>query len=232
MTQHGPIEDKALPSRLRAHVVTTGYRPSLHGYDVQSDLARNYKHTDVIFTSLVGELPDDVVSEAFAVALTFVSTVTVAEAPAHAAVVARVCGPRASSMLSVAGTALAEQTRELLDEHAAILPKLLVGALNGSAATFAPRSSDERGAVERLRVALGGFVRRVPALGYDIRLDTAIIATLVACGLRDRELVEVAIVSARLPVVCAEALAWRPGALRDYPMDLPRFIYGDRNVDA
>lgn len=72
---------------------------------------------------------------------------------------------------------------------------------------------------------------RVPAIGYDIRLDTAIIATLMACGLRSREHLEVVLVAARLPTACAEALAWKPGDLRVYPMDLPSFRY-EGDADA
>lgn len=226
MTGHsGPIEDKALPSRLNAHVVTTGPSPHVHGYDVHGDLARHYRLGDMLYLSLTGDLPDDATSRAFDVALAFAAPVTAAHASTHAAIVARVCGPRMASVVAVAAIALAEQVRTMLDEHERILPRLMIGSLNGSAAAFAPRDADERAAVECLRVALGRFCERVPAIGYDIRLDTAIIATLLGCGLRTREQIEVAISTARLPLACAEALEWKPGDLRGYPMDLPRFVY-------
>jgi hypothetical protein len=221
----GPIEDKALPSRLRAHVITNEPAPRVHGYDVQRDLACHYRLTDMLHLALTGDLPDEATARALDVVLAFVAPVSAAEASTHAAVVARVCGPRVASVVAVAAIALAEQARTLLDEHEHILPRLAIGSLNGSAAAFAPRSDDDRAAVERLRTALGPFRARVPAIGYDIRLDTAIIATLMACGLRSREQLEVAIATARLPLACAEALAWKPGDLRAYPMDLPRFVY-------
>ena len=216
----GPIEDKALPPTLQARVVATGPRPRIHGYDVHGDVARHYGFVDALLLALTGDLPDDAVSRAFGVAMTFASAVTVAEGPSHAAVVARVCGPRAASVVAVAAMGLAEQARALLDRHEVILPKLAIGSLNGSAAKFAARDDDERAAVERLREALGTFASRVPAIGYDVALDTALIATLMACGLRSREKLEVAFTVARLGTACAEALTWQPGDLRGYPMDV------------
>ncbi len=197
----------------------------MHGYDLQSDLARFYRFTDVVLLSLLGELPSDEVSRAFEVALVFASAACVAEAPSHAAVVARVCGPRASSVAGVAGLALAEQARALLDRYDPLLPKLAIGALNGSASRLAPVSAEDRAAVERLRVALGGFTSRVPSLGYDVCLDAALVATFMACGIRGRETLELAFIFAKLMTVCAEALTWKPGDLRSYPMDLPHFVY-------
>jgi len=221
----GPIEDKELPQKLEARVVTQDAAPQVHGYDVHEDLARHYGFADLVLLGLTGELPSAETSRAFEVALTFAAPVSVAEAPAHAAVVARVCGPRVASVVGVAALGLAEQAREILDRHDHLLPKLAIGSLNGSAQKVAPKSAEERAAVERFRAALGSFCARVPTIGYDVGLDTAILATLIACGLTSRERLEVALTCARLPLVCAEALTWKPGDLRRYPMNLPRFVY-------
>lgn len=223
---HGPIESQEWPATLAAHVVEPGTSPRIHGYDVQNDLARHYSPTDIAFLALTSDLPVDAeTSRALEVAMTFLAPASVAEPPAHAASLAQICGARPAGVVSVAAVALAEQARVLYDEHAAIIPRLVIGSLNGSAKTVASRDDEERAAVQRLRVALGSFTRRVPSLGYDLRLDTAILAVLLACGIRTREQVEVVVTLARLPAACAEAFGWKPGDLRAYPMDLPRFEY-------
>jgi len=222
----GPIDDEELPARLRCHVVTPGEAPRIHGYDVQSDLARHYELTDLVFLSLTGELPTNVERRALDVALAFAAPVSIAEAPAHAAALAGICGPRASSMFGVAAIAVAEQVRASLDAHAEHLPKIALGDLDGTEGLGA-RGEADREAVRRLETALGTFAAKVPALARDVGLETALIATLLACGLRSRAQIETALSLAKLPTICAEALAWRPGDLRAYPMNLPRFEYDD-----
>lgn len=224
-TSLGPIERQPWPARLTAHVVEPGPAPRLHGFDVQGDLARHYSPSDVMLVALTGETPSADVSRAFGVALAFASPVSVAEAPAHAAALARICGARTAGVAGVAAVALAEQARALMDDHEPVLARLVIGSLNGMASRYAARDDEEREAVQRLRDVLGAFRARVPALGYDLRLETAILAVLLACGLRTRDQVEIAWTCARLPIACSEALAWKPGDLRAYPMDLPRFVY-------
>ena len=221
-----PIEARQWPQTLRAHVVEAANAPRIHGFDVQADLARHYGAADIAFVALTGDLPvDDAASRALEVALAFLAPASIAEPPAHAGALARICGARIAGVVAVTAVALAEQARVLYEAHETVIPRLLIGSLNGMAASFAPRDDDERVAVQRLRDALGAFCARVPAIGFDIRLDTAIFAVLLACGLRTREQLEVIVTCARLPVACAEALAWKPGDLRAYPMDMPQFVY-------
>jgi hypothetical protein len=223
--QDGPVERQPWPDRLKAHVVDTGPRPLLHGYDVQVDLARHYCASDVMLIALTGEAPDDACSRAFGVALTFAAPVGVSEAPAHAAGLARLCGARTAGVVGIAAAALAEQARAVLDEHEPALARLEVGSLDGMASRYAARSADEVAAVQRLRTALGSFCRRVPAIRHDLRLETAIVAVLLGCGIRTRDGLEACFAIARLPVVCSEAFAWAAGDLRSYPMNLPPFEY-------
>jgi hypothetical protein len=232
---NGPIEDMPLPKSLLAHVVDGVDQPRMHGYDVQQDLARHYRFSELLFLALTGDLPDEDAARALDVALVFASPAFAGDASTHAAIVSRVCGPRASSVFSVAATATAEHVRTILDRHETILARLAIGALNGSAVKYAPRDAQEEQSVQRLRTALGAFCAKVPAIGYNIGLETAIIATLTACGLRNRDQLEVVLSSARMPAACAEALAWKPGDLRAYPMDLPSFLYQkdfERDSDA
>jgi hypothetical protein len=221
----GPIEAQQWPDRLKAHVVQPGANPSLHGLDVQGDLAHFYHLSDLTYLALTGELPDPETSRAFSVAMMFAAPAPINEAPAHAASVARLCGANTAGITAVAATALAEQIRCMLDEHDVLIPRLVTGALNGMAVKYAARDAGERDAVARLRSALGSFCQRVPSIGYDLRLDTALIAVLLACNLTERSKIEVALTTARLPVACAEALTWKVGELREYPMDLPPFTY-------
>jgi len=221
----GPIEEQQWPQRLIAHVTQPSSEPRIHGFDVQRDLARHYSFAEVVLVALTGSAPTAEVGRAFEIALTFLSPTTVNEAPAHATCLARICGTRTAGLVGVAAIALAEQARALLDVHDNVLPKLLIGSLNGMASQFVSRDAAEREAVQRLRDMLNGFCTQVPAIGYDLRLETAIIAVMLACGLRKREQIEIAISMARLPTVCAEALSWEPGNLRAYPMALPSFAF-------
>ncbi|HEY1956460.1 MAG TPA: hypothetical protein VGH28_12635 [Polyangiaceae bacterium] len=221
----GPIEDRDWPTHLRARIVEPGPAPRLHGFDVQNDLARHYRFGESVLIALTGEAPDEAAGRAFDVAMIFGSAISVLEAPAHAATLARVCGARTSGIQAVAATTLAERARKIYDDLEPAIPRLVVGSLNGMAARLAPRSEAERDAVGRLRRALGAFVARVPALGYDLGLDAALLAVLLACGVRTREQIECALCVAGLATTCAEAFAATPGDHRSYPLDLPKFVY-------
>lgn len=225
----GPIEDLEWPTRIRARVVEPGTAPRVHGFDVQNDLARHYRFGETILIALTGEAPDEATGRAFEIAMIFGSAISVLEAPAHAAMLSRVCGARPSGIEAVAATTLAERARSIYDELEPAIPRLLVGSLNGMAPRLAPRSAAEREAVGRLRTALGAFASRMPALGYDLNLDAAILAVLLACGLRNREPIECALCVAGIATTCAEAFAATPGDHRSYPIDLPKFVYEDRS---
>ena len=215
-SRHGPIDDATWPTQLPAHVITPSDNPHAHGFDVQSDIARHYTPSDAAFLALTGELPEAEVSTALNVVLVFIAPTHIAEAPTHAAALARLCGARPSAVIAIAATALAEQARALFDDHSEVV---------NAPERYTARNEGDRAATARLREALGEFVARVPELARDLPLDAAILATLFACGLRTREQVETIITTARLPFACAEAFAWKPGDLRAYPMDTPHFEY-------
>jgi hypothetical protein len=67
----GPIEQQKWSEHLEAHVVDDRGPLRVHGYDVESDLARHYRFSDVVYLTLTGELPDDARSRAFEIALCF-----------------------------------------------------------------------------------------------------------------------------------------------------------------
>jgi len=85
--------------------------------------------------------------------------------------------------------------------------------------------AEDRESVHRLRDALRATGLTVPALERDLGRTPALVATLVACGLGEPSQVQAAWVHTRLPVAFAEAMAERPGNLREYPWALPPFVY-------
>lgn len=209
----GPVEGFAFPATLTARVVQPGPAPRVHGYDVQADLASRYTLAEQAVLAATGELPDDESGRAVEVALAFLSPSSVAEAPAHTALLARLCGATTSATIAAAALTLAEQARDL------------VGRFEAWRAEPGEGGSPE--AIARLRAALpDGFAPPPSAPSVEL----AALAVLHACGVRERDALETLVVWARLPTAAAEALAVRPASFREYPMDLPSFHYeGDRD---
>lgn len=221
----GPLESgAAFPARLTARVVSPGERARVHGYDVEGDLARHYQASDLLFLTLLGELPTSPVSHAFSVLLMFLAPVSVAHASTHAAVVGRLCGAPASSTFGVAAIGAAEHARSLLDEHAELIGWLRTqrGPLPEA---FRGRGEADLASVQRLQQALATTGVSVPALAEGPSRDAALVMTLFALGFKRRERMEAAIMLARIPCAIAEALSERPTNFANYPINLPRFTY-------
>jgi hypothetical protein len=218
------IDRLEVPAELTAHVISPGWRPLLHGYDVQADLARHYGFAELVLTALTGDAPEPAAGHLFEVALVFAAPTSVAEAPTHAAMLARLCGARPAGVLSVAAIALSEQVRTLVTERAGLLAWL--DAADCGTALPAGCSSDdaeEKAAVSRLRAALAARGVAPAILEAPLGLAAAIIATLHAAGLRAAWQIEAALCFARWPLAVAEAMAARAGDLKSYPIRLPAF---------
>lgn len=218
----GPVESVAWPEHLTARAVDG---PRLFGYDVQEDLARHYRFSDVFLLSLTGELPDDARSRAFEIALAFASTMSVGRAPIHATVLARLCGCRPGSVLSIATMSLGEDAEACTKE----LSELLAAVGKSASDVVLPESlratsDEERQSVARLRALVNDLVV-VPLLASDPSLDVALVAVLRACGLETPFSLVAALVVGRLPSAIAEARLTKPTDFRSYPMNVPRFIY-------
>lgn len=224
MKQHGPIDDAPWPEELTGHVVARGDAPRVHGYDVQGDLAVHYRFGETLLVYLTGEAPDADTGRAFEIAMTFASVVDAGEAPAHAAIVARMCGAAPGGVVSVAATALAERHRALVGTHA----RIFEWSRDTSAelpAECRARDDADRSACARLAAALPAAFASAPVFSRDPSLDAALLATLVKCGLSSRERAEAALTIAGLACACAEAFATKPGDFRSYPMNSPPFEY-------
>ncbi len=210
----GPLDDATWPERIAARVVEPGERPRLHGYDVEGDLARHYGLADLVLLALTGELPSEQQACAFDVAMAFLSPAPVNEAPAHAAVIVRICDVLTSALVGTAAIALGEQARVLVVQHGADEP---------------PLADDpaERRSVDRLRETLRASGVLVPALERHRAMSrtASLIATLRFAGLERAEQIEAAMVLARLPSAIAEAFAMPSHGYRDYPVDLPAVCY-------
>jgi hypothetical protein len=220
------LEAFTWPQRIKASVVEPGDDPRLHGYAVEGDLARNYGASDVLYLSLYGELPEEAVSRAFDVAVTFLSTLAVSEGPTHAAYLARVCNAPARAVVEVAAVALAERAHFVVDGLGGFLSWLD----EPSGPPPAEHQTDDAAvarSLARLRAALPPAFP-VPALQFPLTRPAALAAVLHACGLRKAEQLELVWTLAALGTTFAEGFAARPFAFREYPMDTPAFRYEEK----
>lgn len=200
------------PDKLSAKVVQPGDAPRLYGYDVHRDLAQHYRWSELLFLSLTGELPEEALAPAIEVALIFLSSVSVAEAPGHAAVLAGLCGLVNSAAVSVVTMTLAEEARSFL-EHYKALPKEAV----------MPSQQDE--GIAELRQRLDE--RNISNIVLETRLGVlgAALSVLEQCGLSETSQLEAIWVITRLPVALAEARHQPMGKFVHYPTQLPTFKY-------
>jgi hypothetical protein len=222
----GPVEVADWPDRLSARVTTPGASPRLHGYEVEGDLARHYGAVELLLLTLTGELPDPGRARAAEIALAFLAPVSVAHASAHGAVLARLCGATTSATVGASAVGLAEQARFLLDRHDALLAWLAAPAAE-LPSQHRSESATETASVTRLRALLEPTGLDVGWFSLGPTRDAALLGVLYGCGLRRRELLEAALVVARLPVVVAEAFAEKAANFANYPTDLPAYRYED-----
>jgi hypothetical protein len=221
---HGPIDDPPWPTQLVGRVVTRDAAPRVHGYDVQRDLAVHYRLGETILLCLTGEPPSEATGKAFEVAMTFASPVDAGEAPAHAGIVARMCGAPASGVVAVVATAMAERQRSWVAEQQALAAWL---ADNGTPfpEDASAKTEEDREAVTRFRACLPPAFASHPVFGHDARLDACVLAVMHACGIANEDRLVAALTIAGLASACAEAFATKPGDFKSYPMNTPPFTY-------
>ena len=223
---NGPVEDSPWPSELDARVITPGDDPRIHGFSVESDLANHYSFTDTVLLSLTGELPSSDQGRAFELALMFLAPVSVAEAPTHAATLARICGTRSSAIVGIAALTLVERARSLLDEYALVVAWLTDPA-RSFPAHFRAKTQAERASVARLSAALKASSVELDVFGWDPDRISAVLALLCYAGLTRREQQESVFVLASLAPTLGEAFSTEPLSFREYPMQLPPFVYDE-----
>jgi hypothetical protein len=224
LATRGPVEETEWPTRVRGHVVDPGPPARLHGYAVAGDLASHYRFASVVLLSLTGELPDAAREQLFECALICASAVSVADAPAHAAGLARLVGASSSSVIEVGAIGLGERAWFIVSRH-----KDWLAWLESSAGPI-PDVARETGSgvdarVLQLRSVASAIGLDVPGLGEAVTWDAGLLATLWACGLRKPPQIETALVVAALATVAAEGHAWPRGRFREYPMNTPVMRY-------
>lgn len=226
----GPVESYAWPEQLEARVVTPGDAPRLHGYDVEADLSAHYSFAETVLLSLTGELPDAQQAAAFEVALHFLAPLSVAHAPTHAAVLARICGARFGSLAAITVVTLAERAHTIVEDHSAFLVWLerwQADPVERPAPEWRAASDADRASVTRFWRALDarGVVLGARASYDELGRMPALLAALHFAGLTAPEQLETAFVLASFAPSVAEARAWNFGEFRNYSMNLPRFVY-------
>ncbi|MET0594231.1 MAG: hypothetical protein ABW133_16130 [Polyangiaceae bacterium] len=219
----GPIEDHEFPDAIEARVMTPGAEPRLHGFNVEGDLAIHYRISELVQVALTGAAPDEARGRAFDIALQFLAPLAISEAPTHAAVLARLCGARTSSILAVTCIALAERARQLVADHRELF-EWLARAEGDLPPRFRATCSDDLASVQRLEKALAAAGIIVPGLTHASR-QSALFMTLHFAGLTRDQHFETVLVLASVAPTLAEAEAHRPGAFEQYPMRLPDFLY-------
>lgn len=212
---NNPFDRNQWPEQLTARVVQPGDSPTLFGYAVQEDLARHYRWTDSVYLCLTGELPEEKAALGVELAFHFLSCVSVAEAPGHAAVLSGFCGITPSAAISVVTIALAEQGRVFVEKYLA----------HRKDQKTATSTNPKDAGIERLQALLeeNGLT--------EIKLETglgvlgAALSVLEQCGLTKASQLEAAWVMARLPSTLAEVWQQPASQFIKYPTQLPRFEY-------
>jgi hypothetical protein len=221
----GPLDEAAWPTKLTARVVSPGADVRLHGYSIESDLAANYTFSETVLIALTGSAPTVEHGRAFDVALSFFAGTHAAEAPVHAALLARVCAATTSAISGTGAIALAEQARFDLTKYASLLTWLAEPVADLPFAFRAKTPSE----MARTRLLVNALIAREascsPVLSAGLEPTAAIIAVLFDCGIRSLDHVETIRVLARYPLLMAEALASPAAKHRDYPVTLPPIQY-------
>jgi hypothetical protein len=221
----GPLDVVPWPTKLKARVVSNGVERRIHGYSVENDLAKHYSFSETILLGLTGELPSAEQARAFDIALTFLAPITVAEAPTHAGLVARVCVASTSTLSGTVAIGLGEQSRFDLTRYGAFI-SWLNAKTTEIPADFVATSLEQRVRVSALKNALVTRNGVMPVeLHHDLDETAAIIAVLFACGLSTLAQMDVVRTLARFPFAMAEAFASPPAGHKDYPLMLPTIRY-------
>jgi hypothetical protein len=220
----GALDDTDWPQTLVAKAVwpeSTDDR--LHGYAILGDVSRHYRHSDLMYLAITGELPDDRQSKLFHVAVCSYSALAVDQAPTHVGVLSRICGGNLASALGAGLVVLADKARFELVAHAPLLG-WLANAGNEVPPAFRD-NGDDHAWVAVLRETLAHLQLDASLVRAEMTRNSARIALLFESGLRTSEQMEAAIVSAGCTGVVAEALCASPRDLGSYPVKLPPFHY-------
>jgi hypothetical protein len=221
----GPLDVVTWPAKLTARVISPGANIRLHGYSIESDLAANYTFTETVLLALTGEIPTAAQGRAFDVALSFFAGTHAAQAPVHAAMLARICVASTSAISGTGAIALAEQARFDMAKYTSFLT-WLAQPTPPLPIEFRAKTSEDSDQTHLLIAALTARSASCsPVLSAALEPNAAIVAVLFDCGIRSLAHIETVRVLARFPLLMAEALAAPPAGHRDYPLMTPEINY-------
>ena len=204
-TRTGFLDDKPWPKKLvaRALLRETSGAVRVFGYaapEVVSLLGMD----GLWYLALRGELPTKQELALFSCALGIAANVSAADGAVHAAMIARLCGAGSARLLSTAAIGASECAQLMATTD----------RLEDAGDDFVARRTD----------AVAAFPT-VPGLA-ECKHRMALVARLLdAAGVGAKEQVTIAVSVAILPLVMAEALAGKPNAFDEYPMNLPPIDY-------
>ncbi len=217
---NGALDETAWPDQLVARVIDAGDDDDrLHGYAVLADVARNHSYADLVYLSIVGQLPSALASARFHAAMCAAAPVGVQHASTHTAVLARLSGSTLASAMGAALIVAADHARQVVAEHAELSSWLASGAGPVPAAFQDPAAAAW---VANLTAAIAPDARIDLA---TLSRDAAMIALFHAAGVISAEQLEAAITTASITGIVGEALATGPQHLADYPVKLPPYRY-------
>ena len=220
----GPFETSPWPNKLTANVVDNGDTVKIQGYSLCDDLAQHYSFVEMAYLTLVGELATAQQTQALELALRLWSAISIAEAPAHAASLARICGTSNSATIGIAATVLAEQGRDVLQRNQGWLDFLRHKQQHIKTARPAPSSKAQKWQALALQI-IDENNNIINKLNKAHSCEEILLSLFFAAGMTRSTEIETFLLMARLPAVCAEAWTRKGASFSDYPSDLPGFRY-------
>jgi hypothetical protein len=217
----GPVDDFVAAVTYAARVCSEDGQ-TLHGYDIEVDLAENYSFAEIILTALTGSPPEVNVGRAFERVLASLAVIPPGEIPAHAGGLSRLMGANPGAVTATVCVALSERAHRIVNEHQALLTWL--DRPRGDPPRQRPTEQDERTSVGWLKA--GFEPASVPEiLLHDPTRPAALLGALHACGLRGSEQFVMVFVLAGMLTTLPEAMSVKPLDLRSYPLHIPEFEY-------
>lgn len=195
------------------------------GYSLVDDLAQHYSYADVLFLTLVGELPSARQRDTFDACLVAACALPVSTLAMHAAWLGRISAARGGALAGLTAVALAEEARTCAHKFELLFRWLTTP--DGEFPEICLEGSAESPAALRLLERLNpDVVRTIPVrLRKRIGLSIAIAICLHSVGISDPERWQLLLGHAPLPLLWTEASTLRPAGLRSYPLGALRFEY-------
>lgn len=185
----------------------------VHGYSIDSDLSKGKSVSDLIYLSLIGELPTERQRAAFDVGYMFLAFQSPGDASIHGASLSKRMGAPSLSVINTLLLSLSDQACAWSKRHIDVDE-------NRFCDHFQTEQSCERTAflVERLKSR--GVINFLDERVSRLEIDSALFHLFYAIGFRESFHFETIFLHAKSTPAIAEAMA-APLGNRDYPFQLP-----------